>query len=173
MYIFHLSEFAFFFSVLNMKTMCRVAAAGITLLTVHEVLSRWNTYAELVTCFNDCVLPAGTQLVEVSQGCVCFTVQADNLTGLTTLWNMYQDGTLKTRLRDFFVTDQMEKRAGGGENVEVSVTIEKEEYEKACTEFINETEGELFTMYNLIIFTSRMALSWEISCCMFYVERPI
>lgn len=126
--------------------MCKVAAAGITLLTVREVLSRWNTYDELVTCFNDCVLPAGTQLVEVSQGCLCFTVQADNLTGLTTLWNMYQGGTLKTRLRDFLVTDEMEKRAGGGENVEVAVTIEEEEYKKACTEFINKTEGKLFTV---------------------------
>lgn len=121
--------------------MCKVAAAGITLLTVREVLSRWNTYDELVTCFNDCVLPAGTQLVEVSQGCLCFTVKADNLTGLTTLWNMYQDGSLKTSLRDFLVTDEMEKRAGGGENVEVVVTIEEEEYKKACIEFINKTEG--------------------------------
>lgn len=135
-----------FFLVVNMKTMCKAAAVGITLLTVSEVFSRWNTYNELVTCFNDCVLPAGTQLVEVSQGCVCFTVQADNLTGLTTLWNMYQDGTLKARLRDFFVTDEMEKRAGGRENVEVSVNIEEEEYEKACTEFINETGGKLFTV---------------------------
>ncbi len=124
-----------------MKTVCRVAAAGITLLTVREVLTRWSTYDQLVTCFNDCVLPAGTQLIDVSQGCVCFTVQADNLTGLTSLWNMYQDGTLKARLRDFFVTDEMEKRAGGGDNVEVTVTIEEEEYKKACIEFINEAEG--------------------------------
>lgn len=135
-----------FFSVVNMKTMCKVAVVGITLLTVRDVYSRWNTYNELMKCFNDCVLPAGTQLVEVSQGCVCFTVQADNLTGLTTLWNMYQDGTLKARLRDFFVTDEMEKRAGGRENVEVSVSIEEEEYEKACTEFINETGGKLFAV---------------------------
>ena len=126
--------------------MCKVAAAGITLLTVREVLSRWNTYDELVTCFNDCVLPAGTQLVEVSQGCLCFTVEADNLTGLTTLWNMYQDGSLKASLRDFLVTDEMEKRACGGENVEVVVTIEEEEYKKACTEFINKTEGKLSTL---------------------------
>lgn len=124
-----------------MKTMCRVAAAGITLLTVHEVLTRWDMYDQLVKCFNDCVLPAGTQLIEVSQGCVCFTVQADNLTGLISLWDMYQNGTLKARLRDFFVTDEMEKRAGGGGNVEVTVTIEEEEYEKACTDFINEAEG--------------------------------
>lgn len=123
-----------------MKTMCRVAAAGIT-LTVREVFAQWTTNDQLVKSFNDCVLPPGTQLIKVSQGCVCFTVQTDNLTGLTSLWDMYQDGTLKARLRDFFVTDEMEKRAGGGENVEVTVTIEEEEYEKACTDFINEVEG--------------------------------
>ena len=120
--------------------MCRVAAAGIT-LTVREVFAQWTTNDQLVKSFNDCVLPPGTQLIKVSQGCVCFTVQTDNLTGLTSLWDMYQDGTLKARLRDFFVTDEMEKRAGGGENVEVTVTIEEEEYEKACTDFINEVEG--------------------------------
>ena len=129
-----------------MKTICKVTVASVTVLSLREVLSRWNTYDELVRCFNDCVLPAGTQLVDVSQGCVCFTVKADSLTGLTTLWKMYQDGTLKARLRTFFVTDEMEKRAGGGENVEVTVTIEEEEYERACTEFISKTEGKIFTV---------------------------
>ena len=133
------------FTVLNMKTMCRVAITGITLLTVRGVFSRWTTSDQLVTCFSACVLPASTHLIEVSKGCVCFTIQADNLTGLTTLWNLYQDGTLKARLHNFFVTDEMEKRAGGGEYVEVTVTIEEEEYEKACIEFINEAEGKLFT----------------------------
>ena len=118
--------------------MCRVAITGITLLTVRGVFSRWTTSDQLVTCFSACVLPASTHLIEVSKGCVCFTIQADNLTGLTTLWNIYQDGTLKARLHNFFVTDEMEERAGGAENVEVSVTIEEEEYKKACIEFINE-----------------------------------
>ena len=72
-----------FLLVLNMKTVCGVAAAGITLLTVREILTRWSTYDQLVTCFQGCVLPAGSRLIEVGQGCVCFTIQVDNLTGLT------------------------------------------------------------------------------------------
>ena len=127
-----------------MKTMCRVAAAGITLLTVREILTRWTTYDQLVNCFKDCVLPAGTRLIEVGQGCICFTVQADNLKGLATLWNMYQDGTLKARLFHFFVTDEMKTRAGGDENVELSVTIEEDEYQKACIELTDEVEGNVF-----------------------------
>ena len=125
--------------------MCQVAAAGITLFTVREILTRWSTYEQLVNCFEDCVLPAGTRLIEVGQGCVCFTVQADNLKGLTTLWNMYQDGTLKARLYDFLVTDEMRNRAGGEENVELTVTIEEEEYKKALTELIDQTGGNVFT----------------------------
>ena len=125
--------------------MCRVAAAGITLLTVREILTRWTTYDQLVNCFKDCVLPAGTRLIEVGQGCICFTVQADNLKGLTTLWNMYQDGTLKARLSDLLVTDEIKTRAGGEEEVELTVKIEEEEYEKACTEFeFIEDEGNVF-----------------------------
>ena len=127
-----------------MKTMCRVAAAGITLLTVREILTRWTTYDQLVNCFEDCVLPAGTRLIEVGQGCICFTVQADNLKGLTTLWNMYQDGTLKARLFNFFVTDEMKTRAGGDENVELTVTIDENEYQKAWIELNDEVEGKLF-----------------------------
>ena len=131
-----------FVSVLNMKTVCGVAAAGITLLTVREILTRWSTYDQLVTCFQGCVLPAGSRLIEVGQGCVCFTIQVDNLMGLTALWNMYEDGTLKERLFDFFVTDEMKTRAGGEENVELTVTIEKEEYEKAYFELVQEADGE-------------------------------
>nr|XP_058949846.1 uncharacterized protein LOC131777555 [Pocillopora verrucosa] len=127
--------------VLNMKTVFGVAAAGITLLTVREILTRWSTYDQLVTCFQGCVLPAGSRLIEVSQGCVCFTIQVDNLTGLTALWNMYEDGTLRERLFKFFVTDEMKTRAGGEENVELTVTIEKAEYEKAYFELVQEADG--------------------------------
>ena len=131
-----------FVSVLNMKTVFGVAAAGITLLTVREILTRWSNYDQLVTSFQKCVLPAGSRLIEVGQGCVCFTIQVDNLTGLTALWNMYEDGTLRERLFNFFVTDEMKTRAGGEENVELTVTIEKEEYEKVYFELVQEADGE-------------------------------
>ena len=105
-----------------------------------ELLSRWSTFDQLVTAVNTCVLPAGTSLVNLTDGCVCLTVQAETLSALTTLWNLYQDGTLERRLYNFFVTDEVNERAGG-ERVEVNVSIEEEEYDKACRELINEGRG--------------------------------
>ena len=124
-----------------MKTFCNVSAAGITLLTVNKLLKRSETVKQLMATFTDCVLPAGTQLLEISRGCVCFTIKADNLAALCTLWNMYQDGTLRLRVKNFILTEEMIKLAGGVENVEVTVAIEEDEYEKACFEFIREQEG--------------------------------
>ncbi|XP_022810532.1 uncharacterized protein LOC111347564 [Stylophora pistillata] len=66
--------------------------------------------------------------------------EVDNLMGLTALWNRYEDGTLKEHLFDFFVTDEMKTRAGGEENVELTVTIEREEYEKAYSELVQEAD---------------------------------
>ena len=128
------------FSVMNIKTVFKVVAGGITVVSVLEVLSRWSTFDQLVAAVNSCVLPAGTSLVQMTDGCVCLTVRAQTLSALTTLWNLYQDGTLQKRLYDFFVTDEVRELAEG-ETVEVNVTIEEEEYQKACLELINEAQG--------------------------------
>ncbi len=69
-------------------------------------------------------------------------MRAETVSALTTLWSLYQDGTLETRLYNFFVTDEVRERAGGQE-VEVTVTIEEQEYEKACCELISEAQGML------------------------------
>lgn len=111
------------------------------MVSVQEMLSRWSTYDQLVTCFNACVLPAGTQLINIGQGCVCFTIRADSLTALTSFWDMYLDGTLRQRLHNFFVTDEVLKVAGVEENVEVIVTVDEKEYEKGCFDFLHEAEG--------------------------------
>ena len=134
----------FFFpisSVLNIKTVFKVVAGGITVVSTMEVLSRWSTFDQLVTAVNTCVLPAGTSLVNLTDGCVCLTVQAETLSALTTLWNLYQDGTLERRLYNFFVNDEVKERAGG-ETIEVNVTIEGEEYDKARFELMNKAQGK-------------------------------
>ena len=123
--------------MLNIKTVFRVVASGITVVSTLEVLSRWSTFDQLVTAVNSCVLPAGTSLVQLTDGCVCLTVRAETLSALTTLWKLYQDGTLEARLYDFFVTDEVRERAGG-EEVEMNVSIDECEYEKACLELISE-----------------------------------
>ena len=125
-----------------MKTVCRALGSGLTLLSARAIMNRWSTYDQLVTGIQTCVLPAGLKLIGMGTGCVCFTIQADNLMGLTALWNMYEDGTLKKRLFDFFVTDEMRTLAGGEENVELTVTIGKKEYEKVYFELLREADGE-------------------------------
>ena len=49
------------------------------------------------------------------------------------LWRLYKVGTLRESLQALFVTDEVRELAGGGQ-VEVDVTIEEEEYEKARNE---------------------------------------
>ena len=53
---------------------------------------------------------------------------------------MYQDGTLQKHLHDFFVTDEVRELANG-EDVEVNVTIDEGEYQKACLELMNGAQG--------------------------------
>ena len=125
-------------SVLNIKTVFKAVVVAST----AELLSGWSTYDQLVIAVNTCVLPAGTSLVNLTDGCVCLTVQAETLSALTTLWNLYQDGTLERRLYNFFVTDEVKERAGG-ETIEVNVSIEEEEYDKARLELMNEAQGNL------------------------------
>ena len=122
--------------MLSIKTVFK----AVTVVSTAELLAGWTTYDQLVTAVNTCVLPTGTSLVNLTDGCMCLTVQAETLSALTTLWNLHQDGTLERRLFNVFVTDEVKERAGG-ETVEVNVTIEEEEYNKACRELINEAQG--------------------------------
>ena len=131
-----------FVSALDAKTVLRLAGTGLLLLSVSTIVKRWSNFDKFVTNFQKCVLPVGVCLIGVDKGCVCFTIQADNLMGLTDLWNMYEDGTLKKRLFDFFVTDEMRTLAGGEENMELTVTIGKAEYEKVYYELVQEADGE-------------------------------
>ena len=130
------------FSVVNIKTVFKVVAGGLAAVSAMEVLSRWSSFDQLVAAVQTCVLPAGTRLVQITDGCVCLTVQAESLSALKLLWNLYQDGTLQKNLHDFFVTDELRELADG-EDMEVNVTIDEDEYQKACIELIQGTQGDL------------------------------
>ena len=92
------------FSVVNIKTVFKLVAGGLTAVSAMEVLSRWSSFDQLAAAVRTCVLPAGTRLVQITDGCVCLTVQAESLSALKLLWKLYQDGTLQKNLHDFFVT---------------------------------------------------------------------
>ena len=120
--------------------MFKVVAGGIITASTLDVWCRGSSFDQLVTAVDRCVLPAGTSLLQITEGCVCLTVQAENLSALNTLWSLYQDGTLKSRLQTFFATDELRELAGG-EQVEVIVTIEEQEYEKACLQLTRKAQG--------------------------------
>ena len=106
---------------------------GITIAFTLPLLTRDCTSDQLTNAINTCVLPAGATLIQMSEGCVCLKVQVKNLSALEDLWRLYKVGTLRASLQALFVTDEMRELAGG-EQVEVDVTIDKEEYEKARNE---------------------------------------
>ena len=72
---------------------------------------------------------------------ICFTVQANSLEGLTAMWNMYQDGTLKARLYDFLVIERFKYLVDNWKDVELTVTIGEEEYRRASIHLNNEAKG--------------------------------
>lgn len=124
-----------------MKTLFKAVAGGFTIASSLELLIRDSTYDQLITAVNTCVLPSGASLIQITEGCVCLKVQVESLSALENLWSMYTDGTLKARLQALFVTDEM-REIVGGEQVEVIVTIDQLECEKARTELISEAQGE-------------------------------
>ena len=134
--------FSILFSLVPLKTWLQVGRTAITLV---EILASWESFPQFLRSFTERVLPTGTELVDANGGSVCFTVQANSLKGLTTLWNMYQDGTLKARLYDFLVTEKVKHLAEAEENVELTVTIEEEEYKRACIDLNNEAKGNQAT----------------------------
>ena len=67
-------------------------------------------------------------------------VQAENRLALDSLWRTYKNGTLKARLEALFVTDEM-REVAGEEGVEIIVTIDEQEYERARDELTTQARG--------------------------------
>ena len=132
--------FLSFCVVLTIKTVFKGIAGGIVIASAFELLRRGSTYEQLVTAVNDCLLPAGAKLIQIAEGSVNLKVQAENRLALDSLWRMYKNGTLKARLEALFVTDEMREVAGGG--VEIIVTIDEQEYERARDELTTQARGK-------------------------------
>ena len=134
---------------MTIKTVFKVAAGGFTVACILEVFKRGYTFDQLVTGVNRCVLPACTSLLQITEGSIFLTVQATTLSSLETLWSWYKDGILKERLQNFFVTDEIRELAGG--KVEVIVTINEGEYQKALSKMSSEVEGSLFILTSVSV----------------------
>ena len=122
-----------------------MAAGGLVLTSAYQLLRRGCTYDQFVTAVNTCVLPAGVKLIQIAEGSVILKVQTEDLSALDTLWSLYTDGTLKESLKALLVTDEI-RELGGGEQVEVIVTIDEREYDKARNELISKVQGDFKTI---------------------------
>ena len=96
--------------------------------------------------FNKVVLVAYTKLVEISEGSLCFTVQAEMPAALKELWNIYKDGTLQRCLQEFLVTDDI-KQLTDVEDIEVAVYIDEQEYVMSFNFLQNQGNDNICTTY--------------------------
>ena len=126
---------------MTIRNVFKGIAGGIVIVSAFELLRRHSTYDQLVTAVNTYVLPACTKLIEIAEGSVNLKVHAENCLALDNLWRMYKNGSLKAGLQALLVTDEMIEFAGG-EQVEVTVTIDEEEYIKARGELTTESTGK-------------------------------
>lgn len=131
--------------------MFKVAAGGMVIVSAYQLLSRGCTYDQLVTAVNTCVLPAGVKLIQIAEGSVILKVQAGSLSSLNTLWRLYTEGKLKESLQTLFVSDEM-KELAGGEQVEVTVIIDQQEYEKTMEELISKELGDFIFILSVSMF---------------------
>ena len=105
------------------------------------VLRRSSSLQEFVNTFTQAVLPLGNTLRAISEGSLCFTVQAETSSALEALWKTYQDGTLQRNLQEFLVTEDIKQLAGS--EAKLTVKIDEQEYSDAVSDLItNETQGK-------------------------------
>ena len=121
----------------------RTLAGGIILVGSGLALRSCCSFEEYCDAFNKVVLPAFTKLVELSESSLCFTVLAETPSALKELWKIYYNETLKNRLQTFLVTEEV-KQLASGEEIEVTVSIDEQEYREAYLDLTFQTnQGEL------------------------------
>ena len=122
----------------EVKVHCTFRKIGGALLVVGTglILRRCSSLEEFVQAFREATLPAANALRAISEGSVCFTVQAENGSALEALWQRYRDGTLQNDLQEFLVTEEIRELADG-EDVMVTVYINEQEFRNALEDLTN------------------------------------
>ena len=134
---------AIVFAAVKLVCKYRTIAGGLLVVTSGVALCSCSSLDEFVEVFNKVVLPSFSKLVEISEGSLCFTVQADTSSALKELWDMYKTGTLQNRLQEFLATDEI-KQLASGEDFEVTVYIDEQEYKAAYLDLmLIQKEGKM------------------------------
>ena len=117
----------------NVRTGCSVAFGIVQLLRGS---STWQDFLELLRQ----AFPEGTRVLGLSEGSVCFMVQAETSLALEELYERYSTGRLQKDLQKFLVTDDIRQLADG-EEVVVLVNIDEKEFREARDDLINVDKG--------------------------------
>ena len=102
---------------------------------IGNVLCRCSTVEEFAKDFKDAILPAAIVLCAISEGPMCFTVQAETSLALEELWERYNTGELQRDLQQFLVTDDIRQLADG--EAELGVYIDENEFREALDDLKN------------------------------------
>ena len=135
-----------FVIITGLKMVCRFSTVGGVSLVIGMgyILKQASqgSLEEFVHTFTTVILPPASKLLSMGGGSMCFTVQAENSSALKELWDRYQDGSLRRDLQEFLVTDDIRQTADG-EEVEVTVSIDEQEYNDVCLSlFLAEKQGK-------------------------------
>ena len=109
-------------------------------VTTLMILRRSSSLKEFVNSFTEAVLPAANTLRAISEGPLCFTVQAEDTSALKALWERYHDRTLQRNLQEFLVTEEIKQLTDG--EVTMTMQIDEQEYQNALLDLMKlETKG--------------------------------
>ena len=150
-----------FYTVVTPHCTFRNVAGGIVVVTTWMILRRSSSLQEFVNTFTEAVLPLGNTLRAISEGSLCFIVQAQTTSALEALWKAYKDGTLQRNLQEFLITEEIEQLVGS--EVKLTVTIDEQEHNNAVWDLIiTETQGNSsyspLHIFSLAIFWSQQVL---------------
>ena len=131
------------FTAVRLVCNFRTLAGGVVLVGSGLALRSCTSFEEYSDAFNKVIVPAFTKLVELSEGSsLCFTVQAETPSALNELWSIYKNGTLKHLLQEFLVREEI-KQLASGEDVEVTVCVDEQEYREAYLDLmLQQNQGE-------------------------------
>ena len=148
-----------------MDIKCTFGSVGAGTLTgaTTYTLKHCQDNPALVAAFNSCALPAGVKLIELSKGCVCFTVQAESLSALKELWERYENGSLQNYLEDLLVTDEIKKMAEE-KDVELKVNIDQDSYRNACLDLLIAKNEGGFVLLNLFVSSITYLFNFFVNC---------
>ena len=122
--------FAIVFTAVRMVCNFRTLGGAMVLVSGGLALRSCSSFEEYTEVFNKVILPGFIKLVGLSESSLCFTVLAETPSALKELWNIYNSETLKNRLQNFLVTEEI-KQLASGEEIEVTVYIDEKEYRAA------------------------------------------